>query len=102
MPSTNASTGEDLLIKAAVVERANKFRGTIQNLDVLTEDFFNAGEATHAGLRRWIACSGLKGKSFDEAMHNLKTAIFDGLKRNEISDQAEELINYVVNYEFAL
>lgn len=101
MPTASILTGEDLLIKAAVVKRANKFKTSIENLDALNEDFFNAGEATLAGLRRWVATAGLNGEQLDESMNALKTVIFDGLKRSEISDQAEELIDYVVNYNFA-
>ena len=101
MPTASILTGEDLLTKAAVVKRANKFRTSIENLDALNEEFFNAGEATLAGLRRWVATTGLNGEQLDEYMNTLKTALFDGLKRSEISDQAEELINYVVNYNFA-
>lgn len=100
MPDTSVVTGEDLLTKAAVVKRSNKFRTTIANLGVLTEEFFNAGEATMAGLRRWLESAGLAGTPLEEALNELKSAIFDGLKRAEISDEAEQLVTFVLNYEF--
>lgn len=101
LPNTSIVTGEDLVTRAAVVKRANRFRPAITGLGALTEDFFNAGEATLPGLRRWLASSGLSGKiELDDAEHALKNAIVDGLKRNEISDEAEGLVNFVLGYDF--
>lgn len=100
MPDTSVVTGEDLLTKAAIVKRSNKFRASIPNLGALTEEFFHTGEATLAGLRRWLEGANLVGVPLDAALNELKKAIFDGLKRAEISDEAEQLVTYVLNYDF--
>ncbi len=100
LPGTTAVTGEDLVVKSAVVKKANKFRAAIPNLGPLAEDFFNAAEGTVTGLRRWLETSGLPGTSLDESLSELKDAIFAGLKRNEISDETEQLVKFVVSYDF--
>lgn len=100
LPGTTALTGEDFVIRAAVVKRANKFRSAVPNLGALTEEFFNAGEGTVPGMRRWLETSGLLGTHLDESLNDLKGAIFEGLKRNEISDEAEGLVKFVVDYNF--
>ena len=101
MPSASVVTGEDLLTKAAIVKRANKFRGSFENLSELTEASFDAGEAALAGLRRWLESSGLTGAPLEDALSLLKLAVFDGLKRSEISDQAEALVTFVLEYDFS-
>ncbi|MBX3623348.1 MAG: hypothetical protein KF891_25540 [Rhizobacter sp.] len=89
------------MLRSAVVRRANKVRSTHENLAVLTEQHFNAGEATWAGLRRWLEAAGLTGAALDEAGNEVKVALYDGLRRNEISDEAEGIVAFVLGYDFS-
>jgi energy-coupling factor transporter ATP-binding protein EcfA2 len=100
MPSSSALTGEDLLTKEAVIKRANKFRNAIVDLKPLTEHCWHSGEATLKGLIRWLESSGLTGKPLEEATALLKSTIFDGLKRIEVIDEAELLVQFVLDYDF--
>lgn len=36
----------------------------------------------------------------EDAANQLKSAIFDGLKRTEIGDQAESLVTFVLDFDF--
>lgn len=101
LPGTSVVTGEDLVVRPAVIKKANKFRGSVEGLTALTEDFFNAGEATVTALRRWLEGAGLTGKELDEALNNLKSAIFVDLKWNELSEETLQLVKFVANYDFA-
>lgn len=93
-------TGEDLIKRSVVVKRANKFRTTINNLEPITEAFFNAGEPTVSGMKRWLATSGLVGPDLDAALNTLKGLLVESLKRTEISDEAEGIVTFVANYDF--
>jgi hypothetical protein len=99
-PGTSVTTGEDLLVRSAVVKKANKFRTAISQLSPITEEFFQAGEATAPGLKRWLDTAGLAPDACDEALAQLKNAIFDGLKRSDLSDYVDQLVQFAADYAF--
>ena len=101
LPGSTVLTGEDLLERSAVVKRANKFRGSISGLGALDEAFFRTGEATIAGLKRWLETAGL-GTALDEKLNELKDALFTDIKRADISAEAEEIVRFILRYDFAL
>ena len=100
LPGTSVVTGEDLVSRSAVVKRVNKAKTLFPSLGTLTEDFFNSGEATLAGLRRWLEAGGVAGTELDKALNQVKCNVIEGLKRNEISDEAEKLVRFVLDYDF--
>lgn len=101
LPDSTVITGEDLIKREAVVKRANKFRNPALHPAELTEAFFSAGESTVVGLRRWLESGGLRGESLESSLSELKEALFDGLKRSELSDQAEALVSFVLAHDFS-
>lgn len=96
-------TIDDLIERASVVRRANKFRlatPQLSGLQSLSESSFGASEGTIAGLVRWLKTGGMADAAFNEALEQLKDALFDGLKRDEVDDQAEALVRFVMSHQF--
>lgn len=94
-------TGEDLLTREAIVKRAKIFRKTYSNLSELTTERFSATEPSHKTIIKWlqeIATDELPLKSLQD---ELKNVLFDKLKLDEINSEAQRLVEFVVNHEFA-
>ena len=100
LPGSSALTGEDLITRAATVKRANRFRGSVEGLAPLAEAFFHSGESTADALKRWLGSAGLEGNELEDALSGLKGALFEDLKRSELSDLAEQLVRFVADYDF--
>lgn len=101
LSNSQIQTPEDLIQRPAIIKRANKVFEKIDGLDPLTEEFFKPKEFTMAGLQRWVAeRSGLAGDELKIAVNIIKESIFNGLKRAEIIDEAEDLVKYVLTHEF--
>ncbi|HEY0883761.1 MAG TPA: AAA family ATPase [Ramlibacter sp.] len=101
IPGTQIFTGEDLIMRAAIVKRANKFASQVAGLAALAEDFFQPTEATVSGLKRWLETAGLAGAELEEALGCLKNAMFADIKRADLVDHSEELVRFVLSYDFA-
>ena len=96
----NAITAEDLILRESIIKRANKFRSTVTGLVELESTFFGATESCLAGLKRWLRTADLEAENLDEALENLKKALFEKLKRDEISNDAEKLVTFVRGHKF--
>lgn len=101
LPGMSVITGEDLIARAAVVKKANRFRTRIKGLGPLAEDFFSPPEATIVGLRRWLETAGLKDSNIEEILSELKNVLFEDLKRSDLNDHAEQLVKFVAEYDWA-
>lgn len=97
--ASTVATGEDLILKTAIVKRANKWRGQIPSLSALTAASLE-GKPHLTSLAQWLASAKLAQPELDKAVSELKNALFQGLKRDEISDEAEELVKFVLNHDF--
>ncbi len=93
-------TAEDLITTSAIVKRANKFRPLIPTLPPLTEDMFDAGTPTMDTLVKWLQSSGLNGTALSDARDNLKQGLFAELKRGELKDQCDRLVQFVDEFKF--
>lgn len=98
-PGSLVVTGEDLINKAAIVKRANKWQSAEMGLEALTENNF-AGKPTLTALSNWLDAAGLAPDAKDGALSDLKNALFEGLKRDELSEDATKLVEYVLGFEF--
>lgn len=96
-----ATTAEDLILRTAIIKRANKFRAKIEGLPALSAGDFGATETCLAALRRWLRSAGLEGEKLDAALDDLKTSIFDKIKREEISNDAEKIVRYIQQHDFS-
>lgn len=94
------TTGEDLIARTAVIKRANKWRSSIPDLPAISDAQFPASKSTMVALADWVASAGLKGKDLEARMNGLKAALYEGLKRDEISAEAEKLVQYVTAHDF--
>lgn len=93
-------TAEDLITAAAVIKRANKFRVTISGLSAATEATLAGAQPTVGALTTWLQSAGLDGGALADATANLKAALFEGLKRSELKDEAEQLVRFVDSHAF--
>lgn len=93
-------TAEDLLTKSAVIKRANKFRVSLPGLTEANEDMLGGAQPTINALTVWLQASGTNGQMLTEAISNLKGVLFENLKRTEIKDEAEKLIQFVDQHTF--
>lgn len=92
-----ATTGEDLFHRDALIKRANKFRASIENLPVLSDSDFPGSQPAMSALKSWLEKANL---DTDENEENLKRALYENLKREELIDNVSDLVEYIKNYEF--
>ncbi|MDO9359338.1 MAG: AAA family ATPase [Polaromonas sp.] len=92
-------TGEDLILRDSVIKRANKWRASVPALENLTLEHFGT-KSTMSCLYDWIKSAGIEGDALDEKMHGLKDTLFTALKREDLSDRVDELVKYVLQYDF--
>lgn len=100
-PNVVATTAEDLILREAVVKRANRFRSKVRGLSELSIADWGAIEPTLPRLKRWLRTAPFEGDGLDTALSELKLALFDKLKRDELSDSAEALVSYVRAHDFS-
>lgn len=100
-PGRPIFTGEDLVSRAALVPRLNKIRASYSGVPELTEGFFTEGESSVAAIRRWLRGGGLDGNGLESAMNQAKELIFENLKRSELIDAGDCLVDFVLGYDFA-
>lgn len=96
---STVQTGEDLLTSSAVVKKANKWRVAVPTLSPLEEQQLTMKPCL-AALSAWLNSSDLNEEAKDQALSELKTALFENLKRDELAEDAAKLVDYVLNYEF--
>jgi len=94
-------TGEDLLTRSAVIEKANIWRSNIPVLSELTNQSFT-GQTCLDSLTSWLNSAGLSGKDKEDAFFELKTALFVNLKFEDLVVDAQNLIDYVLSYDFSI
>ncbi len=98
---STVQTGDDLLSKNSVIKKANKWRGAVSGLNALTvEDMVDRPVLT--SLSKWLDSADLKGDIKDQKLSELKTALFENLKRDDLVEDAIKLIDFVLNYDFSL
>lgn len=95
-------SSEDFLSQLAVIKRANQFRKDFEPLAELTTADFKAGDSTIKTLDVWLKTLALPTEEHKDAMHELKNRLFDKIRRDEIRDEATQLVQFVLNHEFAL
>lgn len=93
-------TAEDLLTKATVIKRANKFRTAMPELSAVTDEMLNGTQPVINALSSWIQSAGISGQALVDSISNLKMALFENLKRSDIKDEAENLVRFVDQYTF--
>lgn len=93
-------TAEDLLTHAAIIKRANKFRSSIPGLQAATEELFGGMHPTINTLTAWVQTAGVNGQALKDAVTSLKATLFESLKRSEIRDEAEQLVQFVDQHAF--
>ena len=95
-------TGEDLFLREALIARANIFRSTIDGLPELTAAAWGqSAKASMPVLKKWVALAKLPQHTFEMKMSELKDALYRDLKREELSDDVDQLVQFVVNHQFA-
>lgn len=92
-----ATTGEDLFHRDALIKRANKFRATVENLPLLSDADFPGSQPAMSALKTWLAKS---DAGTDENEENLKRTLYENLKREELIDNVNDLVEFVKNYDF--
>ena len=95
--SSTIATGEDLILPSAILKRANKWRTSISGLNAIEADAL-AERPKITVLQEWVTSAGLNADELIDAMASLKDALFLSLKRDEISDDSEKLVRYVINH----
>lgn len=100
LKSPKIATAEDLISRHSIVRRANSFRSKIAGLGAISDSDFGPTESTLSALKRWICNAGIQGDKLDEALDELKSGLFEGLKRDEICAEADEIIAFVRNHDF--
>lgn len=100
-PESPIFTGEDLVSRAALVSRLNKIRASYNNLPELSVSFFTEGESSVAAMKRWLRSGGLDGGDLESAMNHAKELTFDNLKRSELIEVGEHLVDFVLGYDFS-
>lgn len=98
-PESIVQTGEDLLTRSSVIKRANKWRSSVPNLCTLTEQHFG-DKACLASLSAWLDSAGLNGDVKEKYLSDLKNALFENLKRDDLAEDAMKIVDYVLDYDF--
>ena len=93
-----ATTGEDLILRESIIKRANKFRSAIPGLPALTDNDFPGTQPTMSALKVWLAKAGEAGEDAEDA---LKIALYENLKREELSDRVNDLVHFARNHNFS-
>ena len=98
-PESTVQTGEDLLTRASVIKKANKWRSTVPGLSALTEEHF-ADKTCLSSLSSWLDTSGISGEDKEKSLTDLKNALFENLKREDLVEDSIKIVDYVITYEF--
>ncbi len=93
---------EDLLTQVAIVKRSNQFRKQFPPLAELTAEDFKPGESAVKTLDTWLKTLALQNDEHKEALHQLKNHLFDNLKRDDLRDEAEQLVEFVLKHDFSI
>lgn len=96
----NVFSSEDLLCLDAIIKRANQFQKEIPNLGEVSKDNFTQGTPNIKCLETWLKSANLEQEEHKLALLNLKNKLFDKLKRDEILESADKLIEFVLNHQF--
>jgi energy-coupling factor transporter ATP-binding protein EcfA2 len=93
-------SGEDLLKPETIIKRANIFRKDHPELREIAIEDLAHGVSTIKNLENWIAQSLYTVEERKSAINELKDKLFEKLKRDEISDEADALIDFVLKHKF--
>lgn len=93
-------TGEDFLEIPAIIKRCKKFRTKHKALPELNLEAFDAKKSYLKVLDEWIRNLGLDADSHKEIISDLKVALFDSLRRDEIIGDFDKVIEHVVAFDF--
>lgn len=93
-------TGEDLIRREAVVKRTNDWLSKDFGVADLELADLKPGTPTIDGLKEWLRKAGIEGRRRDDVLNGLKTALYDGLTSDELRDEAEKYVIYVLRYFF--
>lgn len=93
-------TGEDFLEIPAIIKRCKKFRTKHKALPELNLEAFDAKKSYLKVLDEWIRSLGLDADSHKEIISDLKVALFDSLRRDEIIGDFDKVIEHVVAFDF--
>ena len=72
------------------------------DLAELTVEAFKPGESSIKTLDSWLKSLNLSAEMHKEAMHSLKTHLFEKLKRDEIRNEATTLVQFVLDHNFSV
>lgn len=93
---------EDLITQTSVIKRSNQFRKELPGLAELSAIDFKQGDSTIKTLDTWLRTLALPDDERKEAMNELKNQLFDKLKRDDIRDEAAELMKFILSHDFSI
>jgi energy-coupling factor transporter ATP-binding protein EcfA2 len=93
---------EDLLTQTSLIKRSNQFRKQFPRLQEMTAANFKPGESAVKTLDAWIKTLTLENDEHKEALHQLKNHLFEKLKRDDLIDEAEQLVEFVLKHDFTM
>jgi len=94
------SSGEDFLKQEAVLKRANSFRKDHPELAEFTPQLLRHGTSTVKNLENWINQTITDPEARKSTLADLKDKLFEKLKRDEISDDADKMIEFILEHKF--
>lgn len=93
-------TGEDFLEIPAIVKRCKKFRSKHKALPELNPEAFDAKKPYLKVLDEWIKNLGLDAEPHKEIISDLKVALFDSLRPDEIIGDFDKVVEHVAAFDF--
>lgn len=93
-------TGEDFLEVSAIIKRCKKFRSKHKTLPELNPEAFDARKPYLKVLDEWIKNLGLDAEPHKEIISDLKIALFDSLRRDEVIGAFDKVVEYIVAFDF--
>jgi hypothetical protein len=94
-------SSEDLLTSASIVKKANLYRKVYPLLPELKIEEFVSGNSSIKILDAWLKSLQLEPEQHKDAMHELKNRLFEKLRREDVKDDAERLVRFVLNFDFS-
>jgi energy-coupling factor transporter ATP-binding protein EcfA2 len=100
MSDSQIATAEDLLKSKSIICKANKLASKKKWIKLLDDSAFTQKKPNLAVLTNWLETNNLNGELLKTGIYDLKLELFADLKRSDLIDSAELLIDFVLNYQF--
>lgn len=93
-------SGEDLIVRAKLIEGANRYAAT-KALPPLSEgDWKTPAEPSQVVLKRWLSALRLNKADGERELALLKGEIFTNLRRSDLTDDVDRIVDAVLAHDF--